>query len=241
MDSLLATFASYKLKILEFPTNTTANPNPTTSPSLSPSPYPFSSAPSDPDSVSDSDSESIINQQVSTAPLPLQVLHLKMPIPRKRKSVVSALEPTTISVPVAITDSEELARREQERGLARRPSIIVPLVRHRSQVAVFENCDDEWLSDSVSSTDIEISEDEDDDEEEEGIDQESEDESTSPRSQEIRSGTSSPWKRAQKTWKVISVFKTETEIETETGEQTQSISDYSVSPPGTPVLVDYKV
>ncbi|KAH6703141.1 hypothetical protein BKA61DRAFT_680770 [Leptodontidium sp. MPI-SDFR-AT-0119] len=240
MDSLLATFASYKLKILEFPTNTTANPNPTTSPSLSPSPYPFSSVPSDPDQDSDSDSESIINQQVSTAPLPLQVLHLKMPIPRKQKGVVSALESTATPVPVAIT--EEPARREQERGLARRPSIIVPLVRHRSQVALFENCDDgDSSSDSDSGTDIEISEDEDDGDEEEGIDQKRETENTSPLPEEIASGTSSPWKRAQKTWKAISVFKNETEIETETGEQTQSISDYSISPLGTPVSVDYEV
>lgn len=108
-------------------------------------------------------------------------------------------------------------------------------------MAVFENCDDEWLSDSVSDTDIEISEDEDDGDEEEDIDQKREVESMSLQSQDIVSRTSSPWKRAQKAWKAISVFKTETEIETETREQTQSISDYSISPLGTPVSVDYEV
>ncbi|KAH7324082.1 hypothetical protein BKA65DRAFT_568132 [Rhexocercosporidium sp. MPI-PUGE-AT-0058] len=156
MDSLLATFASYKSKILaspiNTPTSTTANSTPI---SPYPSPFPCQTSNTNPDS------DSIVTRRISITLLPMKVPILKMPVPRKRKSGVSVAQATPVpgpvlySTPTPAAATENLSRIERKNSPARRASVIVPRVRHSSQVAILETCDDDSASDVESSQDDE--------------------------------------------------------------------------------------
>ncbi|PVH72001.1 hypothetical protein DL98DRAFT_612598 [Cadophora sp. DSE1049] len=159
MDSLLATFAAYKSKILDSPTTTVLASNTmdieTENGALSLiSPIVVSEA-------------TIAERRMVILPKLVNVPVLGMPVLRKLKDVVS------ISGPEAGEEAEDMAdqrpRRERDMGLARRGAIVAPLTRHYSQVAVFGTCGspetDLWASDSESEvSDVENEDAEEDDE-----------------------------------------------------------------------------